>query len=90
MKIDESRDSKFPAWRRIDTHLWSKPKLYLGAVLWMPTKLLIIVSVVLACLLITIPLIYSAKDYDDLYKNPTYAWRVNYIVRPALSFAYNL
>jgi len=38
MKIDEQRDSQFPAWRRNDTHLWSKPKLYLGAMLWMPTR----------------------------------------------------
>jgi hypothetical protein len=29
MKVDKERDDKFPAFRRNDTHLWWRPRLYL-------------------------------------------------------------
>ncbi len=28
MKVDEARDSKFPAFRRNDVKYWSRPRLY--------------------------------------------------------------
>ena len=37
--IDEERDSRFPAFRRRDAHLWSKWKFYPGALLSMPFRL---------------------------------------------------
>ena len=37
-KADEARDSKFPLWRRHDTHNWNRRKLYLGAVTFMPIR----------------------------------------------------
>ena len=40
-KVDEARDSKFPAFRRTDVHLWYRPLLYLGAWMTLP-KLLIL------------------------------------------------
>lgn len=30
--VDEARDSKYPAFRRTDIHLWSRPRLYLFAI----------------------------------------------------------
>jgi hypothetical protein len=34
--VDEARDSKFPAFRRTDVHLWSRPRLYLGSFMILP------------------------------------------------------
>lgn len=30
-RVDEARDSKYPAFRRTDVHLWSRPLLYAAA-----------------------------------------------------------
>lgn len=39
--IDEDRDANFPAYRRVDKHLWSRWKFYPGAILvLMPTFVL--------------------------------------------------
>ena len=34
---NEARDSKYPAFRRYDAHLWSRWKFYPGALFMMPT-----------------------------------------------------
>ena len=39
-RVDEDRDSRFPAFRRTDTHLWNRPRLYLGA-FFAPVRLII-------------------------------------------------
>ena len=39
-RIDEKRDSLFPAWRREDTHKWSRLRFYPGAVTILPLRFL--------------------------------------------------
>lgn len=50
-KVDEDRDSKFPAFRRYDIHLWSKPRLYLFAVL-IPIRIILGLLIVIDSLVI--------------------------------------
>jgi hypothetical protein len=40
-KVDENRDSKFPAYRRTDVHLWWRPLLYLGCWMTLPKLILL-------------------------------------------------
>jgi hypothetical protein len=39
-EVNESRDSKYPAYRRLDAIKWRKWKFYFGAVTWMPLRVL--------------------------------------------------
>lgn len=39
-KVDEERDSLFPAWRRLDVKRWSRLKLYPCAITIMPVRLI--------------------------------------------------
>lgn len=39
-KVNEDRDSKYPAFRRVDVHKWKRPLLYIGAVL-LPIKVIL-------------------------------------------------
>jgi hypothetical protein len=50
MKQDEARDVNYPAFRRYDSKNWKRWKFYPGAMLFMPTRMLII--------LLCLPLIY--------------------------------
>ena len=47
-KVDEARDSKYPAFRRIDVHLWWRPRLYFFSIL-LPLKIFISASLCVAC-----------------------------------------
>ena len=40
---DELRDSKFPAYRRLDAKKWNKCKFYPGAMFTMPARLIILI-----------------------------------------------
>ena len=48
-KIDEERDSKYPAFRRWDAHKWRKWKFYFGAITFMPLRILCSILLVLVC-----------------------------------------
>jgi hypothetical protein len=50
-KVDEARDSKYPSFRRTDTHLWKSWRLYLAAPILLPKIVICVIS--LAILLIT-------------------------------------
>ena len=41
-EIDEQRDGKFPAFRRVDAKNWSRWKFYPGAMLLMPTRFILL------------------------------------------------
>lgn len=41
-EIDEERDSKYPAFRRVDAKNWSRWKFYPGAMLLMPTRFILL------------------------------------------------
>ena len=43
MDGNEERDSKFPAYRRLDAKNWHRCKFYPGAMLTMPSRLLILI-----------------------------------------------
>jgi hypothetical protein len=53
LKIEEERDSKFPAFRRLDVHKWSKWKFLPGAMLLMPTRLVLLILTAGLCALIS-------------------------------------
>lgn len=55
--IDEARDSKYPSFRRTDTHLWKRWRLYLAAPILIPKMLLSILA--LAILLIGAQIVVS-------------------------------
>ena len=61
-RIDEKRDSLFPAWRREDIHKWSRLRFYPGAVTILPLRFL--------CLL----LLAVSSYYIPNYTNHLY-WR---------------
>jgi len=42
-EVDEERDSMYPAFRRIDVQNWARWKFYPGAILFMPTRLILLV-----------------------------------------------
>ena len=42
-EVDEQRDSRFPAFRRLDAAKWSRLKFYPGCLLGMPLRLLILI-----------------------------------------------
>ena len=55
---DEDRDSPVPYFRRLDSDYWARWKFYPGAMLWMPTRmvlmcldawLLTVVGTILSC-----------------------------------------
>lgn len=41
-EIDEERDGKFPAFRRVDAKNWSRWKFYPGAMFLMPARLILL------------------------------------------------
>ena len=43
LKINEERDSKYPAYRRHDTHLWTRWRLYPGAMTYLIPRTVIAV-----------------------------------------------
>ena len=52
-EVDEARDSKYPAYRRVEAKNWSKWRFYFGAVTWLPARMVLGVSVfVLECLFV--------------------------------------
>jgi len=69
INIDEERDSQFPCWRRTDTKNWNRVKLYVGAMLWMPTRLIIVVSLLVFHIIVAVVLSVNVKSYDDWIKN---------------------
>jgi|TARA_B110000285_G_C15134511_1_gene625948 hypothetical protein len=42
-EVDEERDSQYPAFRRRDVQNWARWKFYPGAVLVMPTRLILLI-----------------------------------------------
>jgi len=48
-KIDESRDSKYPAFRRWDVHKWRKWRFYFGAVTFMLLRFICSLLLVIIC-----------------------------------------
>ena len=42
-EVDEARDSKFPAFRRYDANKWARWKFLPGAMLLMPTRIILLV-----------------------------------------------
>ena len=63
-KIDEARDSNFPAWRRLDTTKWSRLRFYPGAITILPLRLF---SMILLAI-VTYPLIRIIYFGVDLTK----------------------
>lgn len=49
---NEERDSKYPAFRRLDKK-WNKIKYYPGALLWLPFKIVLILSVMVKAIIFT-------------------------------------
>lgn len=45
-EINEERDSKYPAYRRIDAKNWKKWKFYFGAVTFMPLRFFLSLTMV--------------------------------------------
>jgi hypothetical protein len=41
-KIDENRDGKYPYFRRIDVQIGGRAKFYPGALLTMPTRIILL------------------------------------------------
>ena len=61
---DEARDSKYPAFRRTDSHLWSKNVLRLGAALFLPLRLgLFIFNMVF--LFVVLKVVTFGHDFTD-------------------------
>jgi len=48
---DKARDTEFPAFARRDAHMWSRWKLYPGALLTMPARILLLVLLGLTMIL---------------------------------------
>ena len=46
-EVNGKRDGKFPQYRRYDAKYWSRWRFYPGAMLLMPTKLILMISIVL-------------------------------------------
>jgi hypothetical protein len=44
-EVDEERDSLFPHFRRTDVQNWARYKFYPGAMLLMPTRIILIVLI---------------------------------------------
>ena len=54
-EVDESRDRNFSAFRRYDAPNYSRLKLYPGAMLWMPTRLILLaLDGILLCIIVHI------------------------------------
>lgn len=56
-RVDEARDSKYPAFRRNDTQYWTRPRLYLAAPVVLPRFFLALSSMAVAVGLIQVLLI---------------------------------
>ena len=64
-KVDEARDSKFPAFRRWDVKLWSRPRLYLASPL-LPFRFFSAISLVIIHLVVTkIVVTIGGRRYGD-------------------------
>jgi hypothetical protein len=48
-KVDEERDSKYPAFRRWDVNKWKKWKFYFGAMTLMPIRLFCSIILLIIC-----------------------------------------
>ena len=59
--VVEERDSLFPAYRRVDLHLWKKWKFYPGAMLWLVTRAALIIFN-LCFILLGTRIAYFGKD----------------------------
>ena len=70
--VDEERDSKFPAWRRHDSQMWTRAKLYPGALTIMIPRLIAFASTLVGlwiiCRVITIGTSVNAEE-------PLIGWR---------------
>mmetsp|Transcript_11024 Transcript_11024/g.18428 ORF Transcript_11024/g.18428 Transcript_11024/m.18428 type:complete len:272 (+) Transcript_11024:24-839(+) len=67
IKVDEDRDSKFPAFRRLDAKKWSRWKFYPGALLTMPSRLILLILSGIVLALISVLLTLG----HDFKKGPT-------------------
>ena len=66
--VDESRDNKFPSWRRHDVHNWTRANLYPGALtVLIPRLLLMLTGVIVSILLLSIAFITGfPKDNEPI------------------------
>ena len=51
-EINEERDSLYPAFRRYDAKKWSKWRFYIGAVTFMPIRLILSIVPLIFCYLL--------------------------------------
>lgn len=49
--MDEKRDSKYPAFRRLDATKWRKWKFYIGAITILPLRLILTLFLLICCYL---------------------------------------
>lgn len=79
---DETRDAKFPYFRRLDVGKWRRWKFYPGALLLMPLRLLIIVTdVIVLCLLIK--LLTCGHDFDKGSLKGCRKWVIEILLKGA-------
>ena len=78
-KVDEARDSKYPSFRRTDTHLWKRWRLYLAAPILIPKIVICVIS--LSSLLITAKVIVMTSSVKT--GEPLSGWRIKVVKRAA-------
>ena len=78
--IDEKRDGSYPSYRRIDAKYWARWKFYPGAMLMMPTRL-VLFGFNLAFMVFLVRILCLCHDFD---KKPLSGFRkkiVFFVVR---------
>lgn len=84
--VDEARDSEYPAYRRLDAPQWSRWKFYLGAMTWMPMRMIGIVVIIFNQYLL-VKIVTIGLDLSDGL--PIKGWRES-VLRSSFRFACTL